>query len=53
MLPISFLSDYGHRDEWVGVCRGVIERIDRAAHRWRGSISSFGATAATAAEKTS
>ena len=27
MLPISFLSDYGHRDECVGVCHGVIERI--------------------------
>jgi S-adenosyl-L-methionine hydrolase (adenosine-forming) len=27
MLPITFLSDYGHRDEFVGVCRGVIERI--------------------------
>jgi S-adenosyl-L-methionine hydrolase (adenosine-forming) len=27
MLPICFLSDYGQRDEWVGVCRGVIERI--------------------------
>lgn len=27
MLPISFLSDYGHRDEWVGVCHGVIGRI--------------------------
>ena len=27
MRPISFLSDYGLRDEWVGVCRGVIERI--------------------------
>ena len=27
MLPISFLSDYGHRDEWAGVCHGVIERI--------------------------
>lgn len=26
-LPIFFLSDYGHRDEWVGVCHGVIERI--------------------------
>jgi len=37
----------------IAVDRGVIERIDRAAHRWRGSISSFGATAATAAEKTS
>jgi S-adenosyl-L-methionine hydrolase (adenosine-forming) len=24
---ISFLSDYGHRDEWVGVCHGVINRI--------------------------
>ena len=27
MRAISFLSDYGLRDEWVGVCRGVIERI--------------------------
>ena len=27
LLPISFLSDYGHRDEWVGVCHGVIDRI--------------------------
>jgi S-adenosylmethionine hydrolase len=27
MLPITFLSDYGHRDEYVGVCHGVIERI--------------------------
>jgi len=27
LLPISFLSDYGHRDEWVGVCHGVIQRI--------------------------
>jgi S-adenosyl-L-methionine hydrolase (adenosine-forming) len=26
-LPISFLSDYGHDDEYVGVCHGVIERI--------------------------
>jgi S-adenosyl-L-methionine hydrolase (adenosine-forming) len=26
-LPVFFLSDYGHRDEWVGVCHGVIERI--------------------------
>jgi S-adenosylmethionine hydrolase len=26
-LPISFLSDYGHEDEFVGVCHGVIERI--------------------------
>jgi S-adenosyl-L-methionine hydrolase (adenosine-forming) len=26
-LPISFLSDYGHRDEFVGVCHGVIQRI--------------------------
>ncbi len=23
-LPISFLSDYGHADEFVGVCHGVI-----------------------------
>jgi hypothetical protein len=27
LLPISFLSDYGRDDEWVGVCHGVIERI--------------------------
>ena len=27
MLPISFLSDYGHGDEFVGVCHGVIQRI--------------------------
>jgi S-adenosylmethionine hydrolase len=26
-LPISFLSDYGYDDEFVGVCHGVIERI--------------------------
>ena len=26
-LPISFLSDYGHDDEFVGVCHGVIEQI--------------------------
>jgi len=32
MLPISFLSDYGHRDEWVGVCRGVMERIAPGAN---------------------
>jgi S-adenosyl-L-methionine hydrolase (adenosine-forming) len=28
---ISFLSDYGHRDEWVGVCHGVINRIAPSA----------------------
>ena len=27
MLPLSFLSDYGHRDEFVGVCHGVVQRI--------------------------
>jgi S-adenosylmethionine hydrolase len=27
MLPISFLSDYGHDDEFVGVCHGVVQRI--------------------------
>jgi S-adenosyl-L-methionine hydrolase (adenosine-forming) len=27
VLPVTFLSDYGHRDEFVGVCHGVIERI--------------------------
>jgi S-adenosyl-L-methionine hydrolase (adenosine-forming) len=32
LLAISFLSDYGHRDEWVGVCHGVIERIAPGAN---------------------
>ncbi len=27
MLPLSFLSDYGHHDEFVGVCHGVVQRI--------------------------
>ncbi len=27
MLPITFLSDYGFRDHFVGTCHGVIERI--------------------------
>jgi len=27
MIPITFLSDYGHRDEFAGVCRAVIARI--------------------------
>jgi len=27
VLPISFLSDFGHRDEFVGVVHGVIARI--------------------------
>jgi S-adenosyl-L-methionine hydrolase (adenosine-forming) len=27
VLPITFLSDYGHDDEFVGVCHGVIQRI--------------------------
>jgi S-adenosylmethionine hydrolase len=26
-LPITFLSDYGYSDEFVGVCHGVIQRI--------------------------
>jgi S-adenosylmethionine hydrolase len=25
-LPITFLSDYGHQDDFVGVCHGVIQR---------------------------
>ena len=25
--PITFLSDYGHRDDFVGVCHGVMARI--------------------------
>jgi S-adenosyl-L-methionine hydrolase (adenosine-forming) len=31
LLPVFFLSDYGQRDEWVGVCHGVIERIATGA----------------------
>jgi S-adenosyl-L-methionine hydrolase (adenosine-forming) len=31
VLPISFLTDYGHGDEFVGVCHGVIQRIARGA----------------------
>lgn len=27
----------------IAIDRGIIERIDRAAHRWRGAIASFGA----------
>jgi S-adenosyl-L-methionine hydrolase (adenosine-forming) len=27
VLPISFLSDYGRSDEFVGVCHGVMQRI--------------------------
>ena len=27
MLPITFLSDYGLGDEFVGVCHGVMQRI--------------------------
>jgi S-adenosylmethionine hydrolase len=27
VLPITFLSDYGYRDEFAGVCRAVIARI--------------------------
>lgn len=34
----------------IVIDRGLIERIDRAAHRWRGSIKSFGATAESTAE---
>jgi S-adenosylmethionine hydrolase len=26
-LPITFLSDYGYEDDFVGVCHGVIQRI--------------------------
>jgi S-adenosyl-L-methionine hydrolase (adenosine-forming) len=26
-LPITFLSDYGYEDEFVGVCHGVIRRL--------------------------
>lgn len=29
----------------ITVDRGIIERIDRAAHRWRGRVGSFGASA--------
>jgi S-adenosylmethionine hydrolase len=29
--PITFLSDYGHEDEFAGVCRAVIARISPAS----------------------
>ena len=25
--PIVFLSDFGYRDEWVGICHAVIDKI--------------------------
>jgi S-adenosyl-L-methionine hydrolase (adenosine-forming) len=31
-LPITFLSDYGYDDDFVGVCHGVIQRIAPGAH---------------------
>ncbi len=31
VLPITFLSDYGHEDEFVGICHGVIARIAAGA----------------------
>jgi S-adenosylmethionine hydrolase len=31
ILPITFLSDYGHQDDFVGVCHGVIQRIAHGA----------------------
>ena len=31
MLPITFLSDYGRGDEFVGVCHGVVQRIAPSA----------------------
>lgn len=30
-LPITFLSDYGNRDEFAGVCRAVMARIEPEA----------------------
>jgi S-adenosyl-L-methionine hydrolase (adenosine-forming) len=30
--PIVFLTDYGHRDPFVGICHGVIARIAPDAH---------------------
>lgn len=30
--PITFLSDYGHADDFVGVCHGVMARIAPGAH---------------------
>jgi NitT/TauT family transport system permease protein len=33
----------------IAVDRGIIERIDRAAHRWRGEVGGFGAESVTEA----
>jgi len=49
----SSAADYNGLMAWgivvlvvvILVDRGIIERVDRAAHRWRGSIASFGAKA--------
>jgi S-adenosyl-L-methionine hydrolase (adenosine-forming) len=30
--PIVFLSDFGYRDEWVGICHAVIDRIAPESH---------------------
>jgi NitT/TauT family transport system permease protein len=46
------LNDYNGLMGWgvvvlvvvITIDRGVIDRIDRAAHRWRGQITGFGAT---------
>jgi NitT/TauT family transport system permease protein len=49
----SSAADYNGLMAWgivvlvvvILVDRGIIERVDRVAHRWRGSIASFGAKA--------
>src|SRR4029453_9772390 len=30
--PIAFLSDFGYRNEWVGICHAVINRIAPESH---------------------
>jgi len=30
--PIVFLSDFGYRDEWVGICHAVIDKIAPESH---------------------
>ena len=30
--PIVFLSDFGYRNEWVGICQSVIARVAPASH---------------------
>jgi S-adenosylmethionine hydrolase len=30
--PFAFLSDFGYRNEWVGICHAVIDKIAPESH---------------------